>query len=180
MGSILEDLLSTERDHSWTTASKPCSKHLSSACSTSLLPWNHCLLYPLIGWQGKTVNSRSFPSVSEVRTQASCLWVPMVVDRGFPLPYSYVFHIYPYLIPETIGFPWSCPSHCILRFISFSAPHASLGNSIRHLKQLISMLLKLFHRIEMEGKLPDSFYEASFTFIPKPDRDPAKKKKKWL
>ena len=40
------------------------------------------------------------------------------------------------------------------------------------------MLLKLFHRIEMEGKLPDSFYEASFTSIPKPDRDPAKKKKK--
>ena len=30
---------------------------------------------------------------SKVRTQASCLWVPMVVDRGFPLPYSYVFHI---------------------------------------------------------------------------------------
>ena len=93
------------------------------------------------------------------------------------LPFALLICV-PYLIPETISFPWSCPSHCILRFISFSAPHASLGNSIRHLKQLISMLLKLFHKIEMEGKLPDSFYEASFTLIPKPDRDPAKKKKK--
>ena len=27
----------------------------------------------------------------------------------------------------------------------------------------------------MKGKLPDSFYEASITLIPKPDRDPAKK-----
>ena len=27
----------------------------------------------------------------------------------------------------------------------------------------------------MEGKLPNSFCEASITFIPKPDRDPTKK-----
>ena len=27
----------------------------------------------------------------------------------------------------------------------------------------------------MEGKLPDSYYEASITSIPKPDRDPTKK-----
>ena len=123
---------------------------------------------------------------SELQKLSLCFWskntgiLPLGSHGGRQrLPFALLICV-PYLIPETISFPWSCPSHCILRFISFSAPHASLGNSIRHLKQLISMLLKLFHKIEMEGKLPDSFYEASFTLIPKPDRDPAKKKKKWL
>ena len=41
--------------------------------------------------------------------------------------------------------------------------------------ETIPLLLKLLQKIEREGKLPDSFYEASITLIPKPDRDPAKK-----
>ena len=41
--------------------------------------------------------------------------------------------------------------------------------------EIIPILLKLFQKIEREGNLPDSFYEASITLIPKPDRDRAKK-----
>jgi hypothetical protein len=42
-------------------------------------------------------------------------------------------------------------------------------------EELIPTLLKLFHEIEREGKLPNTFYEASITFIPKPGKDTSKK-----
>jgi hypothetical protein len=37
-------------------------------------------------------------------------------------------------------------------------------------KDLIAILFKLFHIIETEGTLPNSFYEATVTLIPKPHR----------
>jgi hypothetical protein len=42
-------------------------------------------------------------------------------------------------------------------------------------EELILTLLKLFHEIEREGTLPNSFNEASITLIPKPDKDTSKK-----
>jgi hypothetical protein len=42
-------------------------------------------------------------------------------------------------------------------------------------KEQISILLKLFHKIEREGILPYSFYDVSITLIPTPEKDMKKK-----
>ena len=44
-------------------------------------------------------------------------------------------------------------------------------------EELMSILLKLFKKIAEEGTLPNSFYEATITLIPKPDKDNTQKRK---
>jgi hypothetical protein len=42
-------------------------------------------------------------------------------------------------------------------------------------EELIPTLLKLFHEIEREGTMPNSFYKANIILIPKPEKDRYKK-----
>ena len=44
-------------------------------------------------------------------------------------------------------------------------------------EELMPTLLKFFEKIAEEGTLPNSFYEATITLIPKPDKDNRQKRK---
>ena len=44
-------------------------------------------------------------------------------------------------------------------------------------EELMPIFLKLFHKVAEKGTLPNSFYEATITLIPKPGKNNTYKKK---
>ena len=54
-------------------------------------------------------------------------------------------------------------------------PDGFIGKLYQTLQEeLIPIFLKLFQKVEEEGTLPNTFYEATTTLIPKPDKDTTK------
>ena len=65
--------------------------------------------------------------------------------------------------------------------IKVSQPEKTQGKTVsmkfsKYFKELITTLLKMFHTIETEGALPNSFYKAIITLIPKPHKNILKRR----
>ena len=56
-------------------------------------------------------------------------------------------------------------------------PNSFTAAFYQKFREELTPILKLFQKIAEEGKLPNSFYEATITLIPKPDKDATQKKK---
>ena len=46
-------------------------------------------------------------------------------------------------------------------------------------EELTTILHRLFENIQTDGRLPNSFHEASIILIPKPDKDTTKREPRW-
>ena len=94
-----------------------------------------------------------------------------------------------YQAPLSMGFSrqenwsgWPLPTEAVNKNLPTNSPEPDgfNGKFYQTFKEdLIISFSKLFQKTEEEGTLPNSFYEASITLIPKPDKDTRKRKENY-
>ena len=74
---------------------------------------------------------------------------------------------------------YSCLKNPIDRGVWRATVHGvtRIGHYLATKPPTTPILLKLFQKIAEAGKVPNSFYEATITLIPKPDKDATKERK---